>query len=63
MKLNIANPSTGTQKLLDIDDEKKLRIFYDKYMSQEVKGDDLGEEFKGYVFLELLEEMTNKDFL
>lgn len=50
MKLNIANPSTGTQKLLDIDDEKKLRIFYDKYMSQEVKGDDLGEEFKGYVF-------------
>jgi len=50
MKLNIANPSTGAQKMLDIDDEKKLRIFYDKRMSQEVKGDDLGEEFKGYVF-------------
>jgi len=50
MKLNIANPSTGAQKMLDIDDEKKLRPFYDKRMSQEVKGDDLGEEFKGYVF-------------
>jgi len=50
MKLNIANPAEGTQKLLDIDDEKKLRIFYDKRMSQEVKGDDLGEEFRGYVF-------------
>jgi len=50
MKLNIANPSTGTQKMIDIDDEKKLRIFYDKRMSQEVKGDDLGEDFKGYVF-------------
>jgi len=30
--------------------KKKLRIFYDKRMSQEVKGDDLGEEFRGYVF-------------
>jgi small subunit ribosomal protein S6e len=50
MKLNIANPSTGAQKMLDIDDEKKLRMFYDRRMSQEVKGDDLGEEFKGYVF-------------
>jgi len=27
MKLNIANPSTGTQKLLDIDDEKKITYF------------------------------------
>jgi len=50
MKLNIANPSTGSQKLIEIDDEKKLRLFYDKRMSQEVEGDALGDEFKGYIF-------------
>ncbi|KAI8913313.1 ribosomal protein S6e-domain-containing protein [Gorgonomyces haynaldii] len=50
MKLNFAYPVTGAQKMIDIDDEKKLRIFYEKRMSQEVKGDGLGDEFKGYVF-------------
>jgi small subunit ribosomal protein S6e len=50
MKLNIAFPETGAQKLIEIDDEKKLRIFYDKRMSAEVEADALGDEFKGYVF-------------
>jgi len=49
MKINLSNPSTGCQKLIDIDDEK-LRGFYDKRMSAEVEGENLGEEFKGYVF-------------
>jgi len=49
MKLNIANPATGAQKLYEIDDEKKLRIFYDKRISNEVEVDVLGDEFKGYV--------------
>ena len=48
--MNIANPATGCQKSYDIDDERKLRIFYDKRMSAEVSGDILGDEFKGYVF-------------
>ncbi len=34
--------------MIEIDDEKKLRIFYDKRISQEVKADILGDEFKGY---------------
>jgi len=50
MKLNISCPSTGCQKPIAIDDEKKLSIFYGRRMGQEVEGDALGDEFKGYVF-------------
>ncbi|EOD22278.1 hypothetical protein EMIHUDRAFT_354741 [Emiliania huxleyi CCMP1516] len=50
MKLNIANPSTGCQKLYEIEDEKKLRTLYDKRLATEVDGSDLGEEFAGYIF-------------
>jgi small subunit ribosomal protein S6e len=49
MKLNISNPATGAQKLIDIEDEKKLRTFMDKRMSQEVDAGCLGNEWKGYV--------------
>eukprot|EP00457_Paulinella_chromatophora_P013144 gb/GEZN01013418.1/.p1 GENE.gb/GEZN01013418.1/~~gb/GEZN01013418.1/.p1 ORF type:complete len:250 (+),score=50.29 gb/GEZN01013418.1/:169-918(+) len=50
MKLNLAFPATGQQKLIEIDDENKLRAFYDKRISMEVEGDILGDDFKGYVF-------------
>jgi len=50
MKLNISYPVTGLQKAIVVDDEKKLAPFYGKRMGQEVSGDDLGDEFKGYVF-------------
>eukprot|EP00501_MAST-03F_sp_TOSAG23-6_P001776 GSMAST32.ASY1.ANO1.1854.1 assembled CDS len=50
MKLNIANPAIGSQKLLEIDEEKKLRVFYDTRMGQEVAGEDVSEEFAGYIF-------------
>ncbi|XP_041368636.1 40S ribosomal protein S6 [Gigantopelta aegis] len=49
MKLNIAFPATGCQKLIEVDDEKKLRPFYDKRISAEVSADSLGDEWKGYI--------------
>jgi len=49
MKLNISYPATGCQKPIEIDDPNKLRIFYDKKLGQEVEGDQLGDEFKGYI--------------
>ncbi|KAI8390160.1 ribosomal protein S6e-domain-containing protein [Blakeslea trispora] len=36
MKLNIANPATGCQKLIEIEDERRLQV----------AGDFLGDEFK-----------------
>jgi len=50
MKLNIAYPATGSQKVIEVDDDNKLRPFFDKRMSHEVAGEALGEEFKGYIF-------------
>ena len=50
MKLNIAMPATGAQKTILVDDEKKLRAFFDKRIAQEVGGESLGPEFAGYVF-------------
>ncbi|XP_014281465.1 small ribosomal subunit protein eS6 [Halyomorpha halys] len=49
MKLNVAYPATGCQKLFEITDEHKLRMFYDKRMGAEVEADSLGDEWKGYV--------------
>ena len=49
MKLNISFPATSCQKLIEVDDERKLRTFYEKRMATEVAADGLGEEWKGYV--------------
>merc|ERR1712193_309216 len=50
MKLNLSCPTTGMQKCIDVDDDKKLLPFFDKRMAQEISGDSLGDEFKGYRF-------------
>jgi hypothetical protein len=36
MKLNISYPANGSQKLIEIDDERKLRAFMEKRMGSEV---------------------------
>lgn len=50
MKLNISYPANGTQKLLEIEDDRKLRVFMEKRMGNEVPADSLGDEWKGYIF-------------
>ncbi|KAL8336041.1 hypothetical protein RB601_000060 [Gaeumannomyces tritici] len=40
MKLNISNPGTGAQKLIEVEDERKLRV----------SAEALGDEWKGYIF-------------
>ncbi|XP_055386197.1 40S ribosomal protein S6 [Condylostylus longicornis] len=49
MKLNISYPNTGCQKLFEVVDDHKLRIFYEKRMGAQVEADVLGDEWKGYI--------------
>lgn len=50
LQLNLANPTTGSMRVIEVDDEKKLVHFYEKRMGAEVDGSVLGDDFKGYVF-------------
>eukprot|EP00917_Polyrhabdina_sp_WS-2016_P000399 GHVP01000868.1.p1 GENE.GHVP01000868.1~~GHVP01000868.1.p1 ORF type:complete len:226 (-),score=62.74 GHVP01000868.1:328-1005(-) len=50
MKLNIANPRKGTQKIIEINDEKKLHVLYEKRIADEIDGEGLHEDYKGYLF-------------
>ena len=50
LQLNISYPANGSQKLIDVEDERKLAIFMEKRMGAEVPADSLGDEFKGYIF-------------
>ena len=38
------------QKVIEIDDEKRLQSLYERRMAQEIDGSILGEEFDGYIF-------------
>merc|ERR1712048_441330 len=49
MKVNVACPSTGAQKQIKVEEDSKLRAFYDKRLAAEVDGAVLGDEWKGYV--------------
>lgn len=49
MKLNVSFPATGCQKLFEVVDEHKIRMFYEKRMGAEIEAEPLGTEWKGYV--------------
>ena len=48
--LSHSYPANGSQKLIEIEDDRRLRVFMDKRMGQEVPGDSVGDEFAGYIF-------------
>merc|ERR1712188_104472 len=50
MKFNIAVPSSGAQKMYNVDVEHKWGKLVDKRLGQEFPGEWLGNEFKGYIF-------------
>jgi len=50
MKFNVSYPATGLQIPFTIDDEKKIAAVYGKRMGNEISGDDLGDQYKGYIF-------------
>ena len=50
MKFNISYGTTGQQKTVEIDEERKVRAFYDHKIGDNIEGHHLGEEYKGYVF-------------
>jgi len=49
MKLNLSYPQHGSQKLIELDDDKKSRLFFDRRVAEEVPADAIGDEWKGYV--------------
>merc|ERR1712226_1388041 len=50
MKFNISDPTTGGNKRIEIDEEKYIRPFFDRRMGQEINGEVMGDDYKGYIF-------------
>ena len=44
IQLNIANPATGAQQKVELDEEKRIQFLMDKRMAEEIQGDLLGDE-------------------
>lgn len=47
MKLNVSYPANGSQKIIEVDDERKLRPFMEKRMGTEVSASPLSFGVEG----------------
>ena len=50
MRITLAYPQNGTQICVDIEDNQTLSGLYDKHLGQEIPGEILGNQYKGYIF-------------
>jgi len=50
MRFSVSYPQNGTSVQIEMKDENKWAVFYDKKMGEEVDGGLLGEQYNGYVF-------------
>lgn len=50
MKINIAYQKNGTQKSLKLEDEKQWSRLIDLRLGNEINGDILSPDYKGYIF-------------
>lgn len=50
MKVSVASPSTGTQKIYEIEEEKRLSHLIDKKIGAEFDAGIISDQFKGYTF-------------
>ena len=50
MRITLAYPENGTQIVVDIDDPAALAALYEKRLGQDIEGEKLGGQFKGYIF-------------
>ncbi|EAX87967.1 ribosomal protein S6e, putative [Trichomonas vaginalis G3] len=50
MRITLAYPENGTQVVVDIDDPAALNALYEKRVGQDIEGEKLGGQFKGYLF-------------
>jgi small subunit ribosomal protein S6e len=50
MRLTIAYPQNGTQKVIDIDETTIISRLFDKRLGSDFDGSLLGEQFSGYTF-------------
>ncbi|OAF66605.1 40S ribosomal protein S6 [Intoshia linei] len=49
MLINVANPDTACQKKFNLESEVKLKNLYNKMIMSEVKGEELFDEWNGYI--------------
>lgn len=48
MKFNVSNPANGTQKTFEIFDDRKIALFNEKRISQEIEGTAVNDAWAGY---------------
>jgi len=58
-QLNISYPANGSQKLVDVEDERKLRVFMDKRVRLPQSRTTMSSNLRRKEYIELTEALHN----